>query len=64
MNTEMKELIEKSQKQIKECLFRIDEIHGGAFGKLSRVYISPEEWKEIARLEKRIEFLEKPIPNL
>ena len=66
MSTEMKELIEKSQKQIKECLFRIDEIKGGAFGKLAnvRVYISPEEWKEIARLEKRIEFLEKPIPNL
>ena len=55
MNTEMKELIRSSQKQIKECYRRIDEIHNGAF---------PEDFNEIAILEKRIEFLEKPIPNL
>ena len=58
MSTEMKELIRSSQKQIKKCLLEIDEIKEDVF------ILSPEECKEIARLEKRIAFLEKPIPNL
>ena len=56
MNTEMKELIRSSQKQIKDCYFKIDQIKANS--------LTLEEWKEIRRLEKRIEFLEKPIPNL
>ena len=48
-------------KEIKKCENAIWEMKGGAFGQVSRVYVSPDEWKEIDRLEKRIELLKQPL---
>tara|TARA_R100000541_G_scaffold5422_1_gene12873 strand:- start:938 stop:1099 length:162 start_codon:yes stop_codon:yes gene_type:complete len=52
-----------SRSKMIELQKKVIELKGGVFALLpqARVYISPEEWKEIARLEKRIEKLRQNL---
>jgi len=54
---------EDTEKEIEKCQKKIWQMKGGAFGQIPSVgvYVSPEELKEIERLEKRIELLNKPL---
>jgi len=52
-----------SRSKMIELQKKVFELKGGAFALLpqARVYVSPEEWKEVDRLEKEIEKIRKSL---